>query len=60
VRYRARVEDLEDAGVMLVALALGLAAGAGLFLFASTASVPRRRSPRPGCCGRAASREDAP
>jgi uncharacterized membrane protein YhiD involved in acid resistance len=39
VRYRARVDDLKDAGVMLVALALGLAVGAGLFLFASVACV---------------------
>jgi uncharacterized membrane protein YhiD involved in acid resistance len=37
VRYRARVDDIKDAGVMLVALALGLAVGAGLFLFASIA-----------------------
>ena len=33
VRYRSRVEDVKDAGVMLVALALGLTAGSGLFLF---------------------------
>jgi uncharacterized membrane protein YhiD involved in acid resistance len=39
VRYRARVDDLKDAGVMLVALALGLAVGARLYLFASTACV---------------------
>ena len=39
VRYRARVDDLKDAGVMLVALALGLATGAGLFLFAAVACL---------------------
>ena len=33
VRYRARIDDLKDAGVMLVALALGLASGSGLYLF---------------------------
>jgi hypothetical protein len=37
VRYRARVEDVKDAGVMLIALALGLTAGSGMFLFASLA-----------------------
>ena len=35
VRYRARIDDLKDAGVMLIALALGLATGSGLFLFAT-------------------------
>jgi uncharacterized membrane protein YhiD involved in acid resistance len=39
VRYRARVEDVKDAAVMLVALALGLATGAGLYLFAFVASA---------------------
>ena len=34
VRYRARVKDVKDAGVMLIALALGLTAGSGMFLFA--------------------------
>jgi uncharacterized membrane protein YhiD involved in acid resistance len=34
VRYRARVEDVKDAGVMLIALALGLTAGSGMFMFA--------------------------
>jgi hypothetical protein len=37
VRYRARVDDVKDAGVMLIALALGLTAGSGLFLFAFVA-----------------------
>jgi uncharacterized membrane protein YhiD involved in acid resistance len=37
IRYRTRIEDPKDAGVMLVALALGLAAGTGLFLFAAVA-----------------------
>ena len=39
IRYRARVDDPKDAGVMLVALVLGLAVGGGLFLFASAACV---------------------
>jgi hypothetical protein len=39
VRYRARVEDVKDAGVMLIALALGLTAGSGMFLFAFVACV---------------------
>lgn len=34
VRYRSRIEDPKEAGVLLVALTLGLATGAGLFLFA--------------------------
>jgi uncharacterized membrane protein YhiD involved in acid resistance len=39
VRYRARIKDPKDAGVMLVALAVGLATGAGLIAFASVATV---------------------
>jgi len=35
VRYRARIKDPKDAGVMLVALAVGLTVGSGLFLFAT-------------------------
>jgi hypothetical protein len=35
IRYRARIQDPKDAGVMLVALAVGLATGSGLFLFAT-------------------------
>jgi uncharacterized membrane protein YhiD involved in acid resistance len=38
VRYRARIKDPKDAGVMLVALAVGLAVGAGLFLFATVST----------------------
>ena len=34
VRYRAKIKDPKDAGVMLIALAVGLATGAGLWLFA--------------------------
>lgn len=34
VRYRARIKDVKDAGVMLIALALGVTAGMGMFLFA--------------------------
>jgi len=37
VRYRARVKDTKDAGVMLVALALGLTVGSGLYGFAVVA-----------------------
>ena len=39
VRYRAKIKDPKDAGVMLVALAVGLTTGSGLFLFATTATV---------------------
>jgi hypothetical protein len=34
VRYRARIRDPKDAGVMLVALAVGLTVGSGLYAFA--------------------------
>jgi uncharacterized membrane protein YhiD involved in acid resistance len=34
VRYRAKIEDPKDAGVLLVALAVGLIAGTGLILLA--------------------------
>ena len=34
VRYRAKVEDNKDAGVMLSTLAVGLAAGVGLYVIA--------------------------
>jgi len=39
VRYRARIRDVKDAGVMLIALALGLTAGSGMFLFAFVSCV---------------------
>jgi ABC-type Fe3+ transport system permease subunit len=39
IRYRTRIEDPKDASVMLVALTVGLAAGSGLFLFATLGSV---------------------
>jgi len=39
IRYRAKVDDLKDAGVMLATLAIGLAAGVGLYLFAIFASI---------------------
>jgi uncharacterized membrane protein YhiD involved in acid resistance len=39
VRYRAKIKDPKDAGVMLVALAVGLTTGSGLFLFACAATV---------------------
>ena len=39
VRYRARIKDPKDAGVMLVALALGLTVGSGLYLFAAVSCV---------------------
>ena len=34
IRYRARINDPKDAGVMLVALAVGLTVGTGLYVFA--------------------------
>ena len=39
VRYRARIKDLKDAGVMLVALAVGSDGGQRQFLFAIVACV---------------------
>jgi len=39
VRYRAKVEDNKDAGVMLSALAVGLAAGVGLYAIAVFAAA---------------------
>jgi len=39
IRYRAKVEDPKDAGVMLSTLAIGLASGVGLYVFASFAAA---------------------
>jgi uncharacterized membrane protein YhiD involved in acid resistance len=39
VRYRAKIEDPKDAGVMLSTLAIGLACGVGLWLLALFATV---------------------
>jgi uncharacterized membrane protein YhiD involved in acid resistance len=39
VRYRAKIEDPKDAGVMLSTLAVGLAAGVGLWMIAVFATV---------------------
>jgi hypothetical protein len=39
VRYRARIRDPKDAGVMLVSLALGLTVGSGMWTFAITACL---------------------
>jgi uncharacterized membrane protein YhiD involved in acid resistance len=39
VRYRSRIRDPKDAGVMLVALAVGLATGSGLIGFALLGTV---------------------
>jgi uncharacterized membrane protein YhiD involved in acid resistance len=39
VRYRARIDDPKDAGVMLVALAIGLTSGSGQLLFATAACL---------------------
>jgi len=39
VRYRARIDDPKDAGVMLVALAVGLTAGSGQLWFAAAACL---------------------
>jgi len=39
VRYRAKIEDPKDAGVMLSTLAVGLAAGVGLWMLAAFATA---------------------
>ncbi len=39
VRYRAKIEDPKDAGVMLSTLAVGLAAGVGVYLLAVFATL---------------------
>jgi len=39
VRYRAKVDDTKEAGVMLSTLAVGLAAGVGLYLLAAFGAV---------------------
>lgn len=39
IRYRAKIDDPKDAGVMLSTLAIGLASGVGLYLFAAFATV---------------------
>lgn len=39
VRYRAKIEDPKDAGVMLSTLAIGLASGVGLWLLAGFATA---------------------
>jgi uncharacterized membrane protein YhiD involved in acid resistance len=39
VRYRAKIEDPKDAGVMLSTLAIGLASGVGMFLLAAFATA---------------------
>jgi Domain of unknown function (DUF4956) len=39
VRYRAKIDDPKDAGVMLSTLAVGLAAGVGLWLLAAFATA---------------------
>jgi hypothetical protein len=39
IRYRAKVDNPKDAGVMLAALAVGLASGVGLYLLAAFATV---------------------
>jgi uncharacterized membrane protein YhiD involved in acid resistance len=39
VRYRAKVRDPKDAGVMLAALSIGLASGVGLYLLAIFSAV---------------------
>lgn len=38
IRYRAKIDDPKDAGVMLSTLAIGLASGVGLYLFAILAT----------------------
>ncbi|RIL06998.1 MAG: hypothetical protein DCC71_04605 [Proteobacteria bacterium] len=39
IRYRAKVEDPKDAGVMLTTLGIGLASGVGLYLLATFATL---------------------
>jgi uncharacterized membrane protein YhiD involved in acid resistance len=39
IRYRAKVDDPKDAGVMLSTLAIGLASGVGLYVFAAFGAV---------------------
>ena len=39
MRYRAKIEDPKDAGVMLAALGVGLAAGVGLYWLSPFATV---------------------
>lgn len=39
IRYRAKVDDPKDAGVMLTALGIGLASGVGLYLLAAFATL---------------------
>src|SRR5438045_7117367 len=39
VRYRAKIEDPKDAGVMLTTLAVGLASGVGLYVMATFSAV---------------------
>src|SRR5437899_5447952 len=39
VRYRAKIEDPKDAGVMLSTLAIGLASGVGLWMLALFATI---------------------
>jgi hypothetical protein len=39
VRYRAKIEDPKDAGVMLSTLAVGLASGVGIFMLAAFATA---------------------
>jgi uncharacterized membrane protein YhiD involved in acid resistance len=39
VRYRAKIDDPKDAGVMLATLALGLASGVGLYALAALAAA---------------------
>lgn len=39
IRYRAKVDDPKDAGVMLSTLAVGLACGVGLYVFAIFAAI---------------------
>ena len=39
IRYRAKIDDPKDAGVMLATLGIGLASGVGLYLIAMLATV---------------------
>ena len=48
VRYRAKIDDPKDAGVMLSTLAIGLASGVGVWMLAVFATLPSSSA----CCGR--------
>ena len=60
VRYRAKIDDPKDAGVMLSTLAIGLASGVGLWMLAIFSTgfvmgvlwIVESFEPGPNCCSR--------